>query len=497
MEELKYYLVGIDNVFLNSKIELMMDIIEFSKFIRNNGIYNVFIGEYSEKFTAMKNITQKFKDSKIFFAFDCNKELMLWTDSWGYLSIEDYEESSENSIFYTINRLKKEYSSAVEWHESTGHIYQLLRSMGYKTSEDVEESYRFFQGNLFRYETYEKVREFAKKGEFENITQLIISSNATFENVYDYYDAMEMKAPNMKTLLSMRLIEEIERKYKFENFTSALLFAVMLKLKKSMKDSKGEQEISLHEIKRELEGHFPKNVCEGFRKVESDEDIIDIIQNEYGFSTIGFYNEHNKYFYFSKLKVYIDASNVIHNGKKKGGKNENTDKPKIKFLEECIRSLEEQEIKVTGVYLDYSKKESLMLQYREQNDKFQELKRELIDKGIMVTETMKGEIADDRLTRKLKDDKNCYVVSNDSFEEFHLLRSERKRVINFERMSDGKYRFSIEFYENREVELKEFIAEKNEDLDKYEKVTSLENIGDWPYPDKYKHIEILNFLYKL
>ena len=52
LEELKYYLVGIDNVFLNSKIELMMDIIEFSKLIRNNGIYNVFISEYSEKFTA-------------------------------------------------------------------------------------------------------------------------------------------------------------------------------------------------------------------------------------------------------------------------------------------------------------------------------------------------------------------------------------------------------------------------------------------------------------
>ena len=109
MEELKYYLVGIDNVFLNSKIELMMDIIEFSKFIRNNGIYNVFISEYSEKFTAMKNITQKFKDSKIFFAFDCNKELMLWTDSWGYLSIEDYEESSKNGIFHSIISLKNKY----------------------------------------------------------------------------------------------------------------------------------------------------------------------------------------------------------------------------------------------------------------------------------------------------------------------------------------------------------------------------------------------------
>ncbi len=109
---------------------------------------------------------------------------------------------------------------------------------------------------------------------------------------------------------------------------------------------------------------------------------------------------------------------------------------------------------------------------------------------------MKNETADERLIQKLKDDKNCYVVSNDSFEEFNLTKSQRRRLINFKRMSDGKYRLSIEFYENEEIELKEFITEKIEDLDKYETVASLKNIGNWPYPDKYGYLEISSFLNK-
>ena len=136
---------------------------------------------------------------------------------------------------------------------------------------------------------YNKVRKLANKGKFRNITELIISSKAAFENLDDYYDAKELKAPNMVTLSSMRLIEEIKRKFKFEDYTSVLLFAVMLKLKKSMEEDKGEQGISLDEIRRGLEKYTPKNVYEGFRKIESDEDIINKIQNEFGFSIIGYY----------------------------------------------------------------------------------------------------------------------------------------------------------------------------------------------------------------
>ena len=130
----------------------MTDIIEFSKYIRANSIKNIFFSEYSDKFISTKKVEPKYKGSKIFYAFDCNKVLMLMTDSWGYDSIEYYEESSENGIFYTINCLKNEYSNEDEWNDSTGRIYQLLRSWGYKSSKVVEYSARFFQGNLFRYE---------------------------------------------------------------------------------------------------------------------------------------------------------------------------------------------------------------------------------------------------------------------------------------------------------------------------------------------------------
>ena len=511
MEEINYYLVDIDNVSLNPKFVLMMNIIDFSNFIRNNGIKDIFISEYSEKFISTKKVEPKYKGSKIFYSFDCNKVLMLWTDSWGYDSIEYYEESSKNGIFYTINSLKKDYSNEDEWNDSPGRIYQLLRSWGYKSSKVVEYSARFFQGNLFRYEIYNKVRKLANKGKFRNITELIISSKAAFENLDDYYDAKELKAPNMVTLSSMRLIEEIKRKFKFEDYTSALLFAVMLKLKKSMEEDKGEQGISLDEIRRGLEKYTPKNVYEGFRKIESDEDIINKIQNEFGFSIIGYYNQWNKYFYFSKLKIYIDASNVIHNGQRRGGKNTNTVSPKIEFLDECIKNLREHGIKVTGAFLDYSKNDWLKLESIKSTidssgnelpkselefNKYQELKKKLRGDGITVTETVKNETADVKLIQKLIDDPSCYVVSNDSFEEFNLLKSQRRRLINFERMDDGKYRFFAQTDDQKDMDPKEIYTNKTKGLERYEDVTSLENIGKWTYPDRYDYEEISEFLNK-
>ncbi len=496
MVKLKYYGVGIDDVFLNSKIELMMDIVEFTSYIRNNSIDNVFISEYSEKFSGMKNITPRFNDSKIFFAFDCNKNLMLWTDSWGYLSIEDYEESWKNRIFHTINRLKNKYSDWDYWQDSTGYIYESLRLEGYKNDEDVEDSIQFFQGHRFKYKKYREIRDYSKKCHFQNITQTIISSNAAFKDIWDYDDAMEMKAPNMETLSSMRLLKDLRYKLSFKDYTSALLFVVMLKLRRCKINSNEELKTSLEELRMELWKYSPETTYLDFRNVESDEDLEEIIQYKYGFSKIGFYNEYNNEFHFSKLIIFIDVSNVIHNGQRKGGKNANTEKPEIKFLEECIKCLEEQEIKVAGIYMDYTKNNSLRTKYPDQNNKYLELKSKLMREGVSVTETFDGEIADKRLIQKLKDDQSCYVVSNDSYQEFNLTKSQRRRLINFERTSNGKYRFFVQLDENNEIELNKLIEENAEGLDKYENVTSLRNIGNWPYPDKCNYFEISTFLNK-
>ena len=278
-----------------------------------------------------------------------------------------------------------------------------------------------------------------------------------------------------------------------------------------MEKDKVEQEISLDEIKRGLEKYTPKNVYEGFRKVENDKDIIDMIQNEYGFSIIGYYNQRNKYFYFSKLEIYIDASNVIHNGQRRGGKNTNTVSPKIEFLDECIKSLREHGIKVKGAFLDYSKNDWLKLESIKSTidsssnelpkselefNKYQELKKKLIGDGITVTETVKNETADAKLIQKLIDDPSCYVVSNDSFEEFNLLKSQRRRLINFERMDDGKYRFFAQTDDQKDMDPKEIYTNKTKGLERYEDVTSLENIGKWTYPDRYDYEEISEFLNK-
>ena len=73
-------------------------------------------------------------------------------------------------------------------------------------------------------------------------------------------------------------------------------------------------------------------------------------------------------------------------------------------------------------------------------------------------------------------------------------KSQIRRLINFERMSDGRYRFSMGFYENKEIELKGFITDRKKDLEKYENVTSLLNLGTWEYPKICDENQIGRFL---
>ena len=129
-------------------------------------------------------------------------------------------------------------------------------------------------------------------------------------------------------------------------------------------------------------------------------------------------------------------------------------------------------------------------------NKYQQLKKKLRGDGITVTETVKNETADVKLIQKLIDDPSCYVVSNDSFEEFNLLKSQRRRLINFERMDDGKYRFFAQTDDQKDMDPKEIYTNKTKGLERYEDVTSLENIGKWTYPDRYDYEEISEFLNK-
>jgi hypothetical protein len=495
MGELKYHMVRSDDTFLSSEIKITMEIGAFTKYIRDNGIENVFVSKFSGEFVKLKDKSPSFNDSIIFFTFDCNKIMMLWTDSLGFSSIEDYEESIKNQIFTMIIYFKQQYPDLEQWQDSIGTIYEHLRLVGYKESDDVKDSVEFFQGYLFSYLEYKKVRDYGKDHCFNNITEMINSQRGGFENCEDYNEAEYLKAPNIQTLRSMRLTMEIEHNFHFVDYTSSLLFAVMLKIRRRLKDpEKGELKSKLLDIRRELFMHMPRNQYKGFRNIETDQDLENILESEFGFSTIGSYSKQYKEFNFFLFKIYIDGSNIIHNGQREGGKTANLKYPKISYLEDCIRCLGEEEIKVTGVYLDYSKNESLKYTYPEQFQEYQNLKRSLKNKKVRVTETVDGETADDRLISKLKDDETCYVISNDTYRDYDLSKSDKRRVINFERSEGGKYRFFARNDKKEEIELKKLFEVNEDKFDKYERVTSLKSIGTWPYPDKCDYFEILTFL---
>ena len=251
MGELKYHMVRSDDTFLSSEIKIMMEIGAFTKYIRDNSIENVFVSEFSGEFVKLKDKSPSFNDSIIFFAFDCNKIMMLWTDSLGFSSIEDYEESIKNQIFTMIIYFKQQYPDLEQWQDSIGTIYEHLRLVGYKESDDVKDSVEFFQGYLFSYLEYKKVRDYGKDHCFNNITEMINSQRGGFENCEDYNEAEYLKTPNIQTLRSMRLTMELEHNFHFVDYTSSLLFAVMLKIRRRLKDpEKGELKSKLSDIRR-------------------------------------------------------------------------------------------------------------------------------------------------------------------------------------------------------------------------------------------------------
>lgn len=493
MSSLGYHHAEIGDAFLKSEIRLRMEIDTFRDYIRKNKIKDVFVSEYSRNIINTKNEEPHFSDSKIFFAFDCNEKMMIFSDTWGFLEIEKYEESVNNKIFYSINRLKKNYNDYPFWQNSTGLIYYLVREKGYRKFEDLESSINFFHGDLVDSKYYEKFCSSDPESGYKNITELMISLKAGFPNTSDYDYAKELRAPDKVTLDSFLKVKELMYKLKLKDYTSALIFAVMLNIRKQRSDEKKERMVSLTELRMKISEYLPERPYEDFKEIRSNDELREIIQNEHKLSLIGSFNQLNDEFYFSKLNIYIDASNVIHNGQRRGGKNQNIATPRLDFLEDCIKSLEELGIKVAGIYTDNSRIELLMSDNPDQIQKYHEIKTRLQNKGIEATETFKDEESDVRLIKKLKDDENCYVISNDYYEKYKLTTSERTRLINFERLDNGRYSFNLK-YKDGNIELPKFLSGNKEVLCEYEGVSNLSKLGLWPYPDEYSDMEISIFL---
>ena len=74
-----------------------------------------------------------------------------------------------------------------------------------------------------------------------------------------------------------------------------------------------------------------------------------------------------------------------------------------------------------------------------------------------------------------------------------LTTSERTRLINFERLDNGRYSFNLK-YKDGNIELPKFLSGNKEVLCEYEGVSNLSKLGLWPYPDEYSDMEISIFL---
>jgi hypothetical protein len=411
---------------------------------------------------------------------------LFWTDSWGYTDINDFLESFENHIFFAIYRLKEKYNNQPNWTDSVGHIYEDVKADNYVSEGELVESVKFFDGDLVEASISKNIIQYAKEHCFRRIDELITSMSGGFANHQDYIEARELRIPNNQTLQSYRLVEELTNNFDFKNWTEALLFAVLLKLKRKMNEGteSGRIMVDLDKVSHKLRNYLPKIDNPNFPKIARKEDLEDILLKRPAFSWLGFYSSSNKSFEYSPMKLYIDGSNIVHNGRKKGEINKNLIRPIVSYLSDCISCLEKIGISPAGIYIDAGTNWSINKGNEVEKKEYIEFKFRYNTKL-----TLYNEKADERLIQKLKDDPNCFIISNDSFDEYNLNDAEKGRLISFERTASG-YVFKTS---NGNL-IDDLIDSKKNNFEKYLKITPLEDLGKWPYPEKYDSLEIDSFI---
>ena len=482
---IRCYDIDLARTYLINSIESELPIDDFSQYVLNNKIENVFRYKPTIEFLNERRVSLKFKESILFVCF--HNQNLFWTDSWGYIDINDFLESYDNQIFFAINRLKEKYKDQVNWEDSVGQIYEEAKAYNYTTKEELEDSVTFFDGHLVGASVYRNIIQYANEHRFRRIDELITSVSGGFANLEDYIEAKESRIPNIQTLQSYRLVEELTNYFDFKNWTEALLFAVLLKLREE-EDVETESErrmVDLDKIFYKLRNYLPKINNTNFPKIAKKEDLEDIFQKRSAFSWIGFYSPANKSFEYSKVKLYLDGSNIIHNGQKSGQEGRNRSEPQLSYLKECIISLEKIGISPAGIYVDPGTARVI-------NNISDDVKKEYIE--IMGrfngTVSLNDEKADERLIKKLKDDLNCFVISNDSYGEYSLNDAEKARLISFER-NGSEYVFRTS---NGNL-INDLIDSKNNDFEKYVKIMPLNDLSEWPYLEKYDSLRIDNFIH--
>ena len=479
------YEVDLEHSYLISALEIRMEIDEFGKYLKENGIGTVFRAIPPQNFLDERNLSKKFNDSKIFLIF--LEKTILWTDSWGYRSMEDFIESYENRIFFSINSLRSKYKTNPDWESSVGDIYSEIKDNGYTSDRELEESVDFFCGYIECSKNSNELIKIARKGGFRNIHQLITSYKAGFKELADLEEAESLCIPDIGTLNSYRLLEELEH-LGLETLNVALIFAVLLKRKmmpKSEKDKKNGR-IKVNELAHGVSHFMPVSKNTSFAPV-NDGDIRKLLSENTAFSLLGFYNRANDSFDFSEISVYVDGSNVMHNGLKSGDVYESEDTPKIEFLRDLIATLESNGIIARGIYIDGS-----TMEYISKNRGLDSKILFDIKRNYSITYSLSGEEADERLIAKLKDDRNSYLIANDGYSKYNLTKEEKERKISFFRLPDGKYEFKMA----NDRALTEFLKVNADSKRKFLEIGSMKDFGRWPYRDTYDNWEIQSFVTK-
>lgn len=495
-------------------ITTKMEINEFTNYIIQNKVNNIYVAEFASFESINGRYLPEFEDSQIFYVLD-NKCQLLWTDSKGFYCIDDYLESKglnsfvindhENfniynegiNIFQFIDNYKKKYEDIDIWNNSPGKIYYRLRNANYKSFIDAAKSIDFFEGCIIDRNIYNKLAGYYNSNRFSNITDVIISYRGEFNNSYEIDEAQNYMAPDIKTFESIKLVKMLNNLMKFKDLTVSLLFALMIKYKHEMETKYHKKEnidITIDKLFEMLKMYMPKSKCKDFRIVNSSEELTKILRENLQFSLIGFLNYSDSSdvkFTFSSLKIYIDGSNIIHNGahKNNGGiKNNNIKKPDVSFLSELIDNLKQKKISIYGIYIDINTIRYLNDHDRKEYDKYLKFKK--TSPLIKTMETLPDEKADERLIQKLKDEPNCFVISNDSFEEYNLSDAEKFRLINFDR-NPGSYNL---FNSVNHEHLERIFEDNEKRLERYTSIENLKNLGEWPYRDKYDCFNVDNYI---
>ena len=468
--DIKLYNIDLRLLFLISSSELWMDIDEFASFIEENKIENIFWSHPSPEFLRERRASKKFPDSKIFVIF--HEREMIWTDSWGYWDISEFISSRDNGIFYSINRLKRQFNNMNAWKNSVGEIYGEIKEKGFKSDKELEESVTFFSGYICDSGTSKIIMEYAKKQGFRNISELIISDRAGFSDISDYGDAEEWKAPDIETLNSFRLIQELGQRLNFEDSTEALIFAILLKMKERLRNNEQPSvlRVEIDDILRTFRHFLPTEPNTFFKKISDADEVVRMILSRTAFSLIGYYDRSSNSFLYVSPSVYIDGSNVMHNGTKRGGVNRDQKEPNVNYLQDCLNCLKRMGIDPKGIYID-SETVRGIIKISEQSKKSY---YNIFD-NYNVTPSLIGEEADERLIKKLRDDPNCFVITNDSYDKYGLTGPEKERLIRFER-TGSNYNFEMETGSKFIDHLKRI----DNEIKKFLNMTPLHDLGKWP-----------------